>query len=269
MQSIETGESNILKCSEQCAGIVKATMERIWQFLAENPFSSIAEEIDFFRNVKPKFERHLIYYLNLYRIQSRLPPGTDQLKLEYLENQLRTLDHWMLEHEGFYEYYRSGSNFLDEFYFTRDRKNIHFSIEVDWVYSDQQLSTGYDYLISRMFACEDLIIFLNRYLEGIKEQQGRRPINGQVKEERRVGFIQTPFRAVEIYIVLKSLIDSGAIVNHNYKSFFELVVPGIANNNEKYFTASSLLKYSDKVTSESRENVKRLLQKMIRNIDNY
>ena len=57
--------------------------------------------------------------------------------------------------------------------------------------------------------------------------------------------------------------------NENYKTLLEKTVPFIANKNQKGFSPQSFCKYSDKVDPESKETVKRFLQRMIRNIDRY
>lgn len=82
-------------------------------------------------------------------------------------------------------------------------------------------------------------------------------------------FIHTPFKGVEVYLFLRSLIDSDAITNHTYSSFFEMLAPFIHNKQQKGFVSTSMIKYSDKIDDNSKDNVKRLLQKMIRNIESY
>jgi hypothetical protein len=78
-----------------------------------------------------------------------------------------------------------------------------------------------------------------------------------------------PFKGSEIYLLEKAFIDAGGSPNENYKTLLEKTVPFIANKNQKGFSAQSFCKYSDKVDPESKETVKRFLQRMIRNIDSY
>ncbi len=81
--------------------------------------------------------------------------------------------------------------------------------------------------------------------------------------------VHVPFRGTEIYLLHKSFIDSGGAPAETYKSLFEKTGANLANKNQKGFSTESLQKCSDKVDYEARENVKRFLQKMIRNIDSY
>jgi hypothetical protein len=82
-------------------------------------------------------------------------------------------------------------------------------------------------------------------------------------------FIQLPFKGSEIYLLHKSFIDSGGAPNEIYKSLLEKTASYLANKTTKGFSAESLVKYSDKVDPESKDNVRRFLQKMIRNVDSY
>lgn len=82
-------------------------------------------------------------------------------------------------------------------------------------------------------------------------------------------FVHVPFRGTEIYLLHKAFIDSGGAAGETYKSLFEKTGGHLTNNNQKGFSIMSLQKNSDKVNYEVKDNVKRFLQKMIRNIDSY
>ena len=82
-------------------------------------------------------------------------------------------------------------------------------------------------------------------------------------------FIHLSFKGPEIYLLHKAFVDSGGTPTETYKSLLEKTCSGISNKNQKGFSAESLKKASDKVEPVSKENVKRFLQRMIRNIESY
>ena len=93
-----------------------------------------------------------------------------------------------------------------------------------------------------------------------------------IKETGRLepmDFVHVPFRGAEIYLLHKAFIDSGGAANENYKSLLEKTVNKISNKTQKGFSVQSFCKYSDKVDPEAKDNVKRFLLRMIRNIDSY
>ena len=82
-------------------------------------------------------------------------------------------------------------------------------------------------------------------------------------------YVHVTFKGSEIYLLNKAFIDAGGAPHENYKTMLEKVVPHLANKTQKGFSAQSFCKFSDKVDPETKDNVKRFLQKMIRNIDSY
>jgi hypothetical protein len=99
-------------------------------------------------------------------------------------------------------------------------------------------------------------------------------LNANIKSTRHIerssqDFVSVPFKGSEIYLLHKAFIDAGGSPNENYKTLLEKTVPSIANKTQRGFSAQSFCKYSDKVDPESKDNVKRFLQRMIRNIDSY
>jgi hypothetical protein len=81
--------------------------------------------------------------------------------------------------------------------------------------------------------------------------------------------VHVPFKGTEVYLLHKAFIDAGGAPSETYKSLLEKTASQLGNKNQKGFSVESLQKNSDKVDYESKENVKRFLQKMIRNIDSY
>lgn len=84
-----------------------------------------------------------------------------------------------------------------------------------------------------------------------------------------LSIVHVPFKGAEIYLLHKAFIDSGGAPGETYKSLFDKTASHLANKNQKGFSSENLQKCSDRVDPEARENVKRFLQKMIRNIDNF
>jgi len=116
-----------------------------------------------------------------------------------------------------------------------------------------------------------LIEQMNQWIEEEIKFLESDPIqNGTIKSiETEKIYVHVPFKGSEIYLVHKAFIDSGGAPGETYKSLFEKTASHLTNKNQRGFSTESLQKNSDKVDYEAKENVKRFLQKMIRNIDSY
>ncbi len=114
----------------------------------------------------------------------------------------------------------------------------------------------------------DIVITL---LQSIKEEMTlvNASIHDKVQENGHQRMVHVPFRGAELYLLHKSFIDAGGAPHENYRTLLEKIVPYISNKTQKGFSVQSFCKYSDKVCPEAKDNVKRFLQRMIRNIDSY
>lgn len=107
-----------------------------------------------------------------------------------------------------------------------------------------------------------------QYLNSINNGNGSHSVEGPQPAHAKE-LLHLPFKGAEIYLLHKAFIDAGGAPSEIYKTLLEKTAPYLANKTQKGFSAESLCKYSDKVTPEVKDDVKRFLQKMIRNIDSY
>jgi len=114
---------------------------------------------------------------------------------------------------------------------------------------------------------EQINHWIEEEIKFLKEANVQNETTQPVEKEKV--YIHVPFKGAEIYLLHKAFIDSGGAPGETYKSLFEKTATHLTNKSQKGFSSESLQKNSDKINYESKENVKRFLQKMIRNIDSY
>ncbi|WP_310560702.1 RteC domain-containing protein [Flavobacterium sp.] len=86
------------------------------QFLKDKTMS-LDSEIDFFKNIKPKFTSLNIYHNTIFKIETKMPNGGEKITKKYLNNELKKLKRFFDNNLDFYNYHRTGSSFLDFKYF--------------------------------------------------------------------------------------------------------------------------------------------------------
>ena len=118
-----------------------------------------------------------------------------------------------------------------------------------------------------MEECSPMVSLLEAILTELKSLNNgfHKGVNGHSLPD----YVHVTFKGSEIYLLSKAFIDAGGAPHENYKTMLEKFVPHLANKTQRGFSAQSFCKFSDKVDPETKENVKRFLQKMIRNIDSY
>src|SRR5690606_19505667 len=156
---IHNKEENILS---QSKGLIDEAYEitlylqdllfSVKKLITEEGFKNDAEEIHFFRTIKPQILGKLIYYNKVYRIETTCPVSNGKMYYSYFSSQLTNLKREYVEHicnSDFYRYYRSGRTDRDHTYFKRGNINYHDGLNSIVFEIDSSFSTFYDYKVAR------------------------------------------------------------------------------------------------------------------------
>ncbi|CAG5083050.1 RteC domain-containing protein [Parvicella tangerina] len=155
---------DILKLSEVCTQYSEITIGRLRKKFLEQDQVTVAEEINFFKNIKPLFVSRLIYHINVYNIETNRPNGSIKIKRKYLQLELNKLKNYFDENLEFYRYYRTGSNYLDHKYFVRGKQDIRLSLDAHVYELDPEFCTSHDFKISTILANDLLQVHLENEL---------------------------------------------------------------------------------------------------------
>lgn len=162
---------SIINQSERSIDIILQSIDSLKGHLIANPFANIAEEILFFKQIKPKFTSRLIYNVELLKIEGKRPIGSFKTQQKYLMRQLSKLEYFFEDNVEFYQYYRSGNTFLDEKYFVRNVFDIRLHHDTYVFDYDSSFSTSHDFKVARIIAHELLRNYLNSSLMELEQNK--------------------------------------------------------------------------------------------------
>src|SRR5690606_29448221 len=91
-------------------------LEQLRTFAVAYDFTQ-AEEIEFFKVIKPQFVSKLLYFQDLYHIEINKPFGGRKDVKKYFQQELAKLKMYSSYNCDFFKYMRSGSDYLDNKYF--------------------------------------------------------------------------------------------------------------------------------------------------------
>ncbi|HBL34647.1 MAG TPA: RteC protein [Porphyromonadaceae bacterium] len=157
---IESSDSNILKKSLDASHVLAGAFDKLKKFILSYEFQSEAEEINFFKEIKPKFCYRLIYYRKLYNIEMNRPVAAVCRQKEYLHEELDTIHKYTNKRLDFVRYYRSGSTHLDSLYFLRGRIDTEQYLETFYYELDQKFSTNCDFKVAKILSNDMLQAYL-------------------------------------------------------------------------------------------------------------
>jgi len=178
-------------------------MTELKTFLADYVFKDVAEEIYFFKELKPKFYCKLIYYVRLFEIETERPIGPARTQRKYLNKCITSIKRYTHDNSGFYKYYRSGAAYLDADYFTREKYDIMIGFDLSYFDCDQSFCTNHDYTVATLLANELLITYLDAELLKLKGEQTN--LKSSVSEEFGLNWGDTKAAFIELLYGLQTL----------------------------------------------------------------
>ena len=137
---------------EECFNICNHAVMTLHDLVKEKGFADHQEEIQFFKELKPKFTSLLRYYILLYNHHLFKPAECNECA-QYLERSLHVLKRSDDNPGGFFTN-ESGSDHFDQQYFIRKDENC--------------INTPGEIIISDRMARESLAEYIQKELEGMR-----------------------------------------------------------------------------------------------------
>jgi hypothetical protein len=141
-------------------------------------FKEVAEEIVFFKEIKPGMFSQLNFYTAVLTIRSNMPLGPQKLMEAYLESELDSIHAFYQHNRELVSYYRQGNTGLDEKYFCRLSIDTKLSLGLLATEPDDFFSTGFDKKLARLMAYEQLQQWLEAELALLRADKGPILMNG-------------------------------------------------------------------------------------------
>ncbi|RYZ88035.1 MAG: tetracycline regulation of excision, RteC [Moraxellaceae bacterium] len=136
--------------------------------IVTHEFTSEDSEIDFFRDVKPRFVACFLFWQKRYQIEAELPASYKKVSRNYYKKQLAKLKSAFDDNLDFYRYYRSGNTHLDRHYFTRGGAETLQYGEPSIIELDTRTSTLAGHKVAQLLANEMLGKYLGEKLDSLK-----------------------------------------------------------------------------------------------------
>ena len=127
---------------------IRQLITELKQFTITYVFRDTQEEIRFFKEIKPVLLSQYFYYKRIFALVLFDSFRDRRSRIDNYYRILQKLQNFARKHQAFYEYCMSGSTYLDNTYFIRNRQNL------SGVDQDEKFTTGYDKILSKVLAHE-------------------------------------------------------------------------------------------------------------------
>ncbi len=140
-------EMDLVARAHKALVVLASLLQELKEFVSQYQFEDQAEEIHFFKRLKPLFLSQYFFYARIVELKTDEPSALSEgIQPFYLE-ELERIQKFMHRHAEFIHYCLSESTHMDDKYFVRG-----FVPEWDFV-TDRTFSTLYDERMAQMLGC--------------------------------------------------------------------------------------------------------------------
>lgn len=218
---IEIEIDNQVKKCENAIGIILKSIDVIKKFISKSNFQTDYEEIIFFKEIKPQFTSKLIFYNMIYKIEMKKPNGGNRILKKYYLNELLKLKAFFDNELEFYQYYRSGSTYLDYKYFQRGKFDIKLALDSYYFEADTTFSTSHDFKVAKILANDLIQLYLENQLIMIENKDNNE--KSQRKPNIKMIWTGSKVALIELMYALhtEGVFNNGAADLKDIADYFE------------------------------------------------
>ena len=215
-------DDQIKKC-EQAITVILKSINELKKAATKTNFKSKSEEIQFFKEVKPLFTSKLIYFNLVYRIEMKKPNGGNKILKKYYNNELLKLKAFFDNELEFYQYFRSGSTYLDYKYFLRGEFDIKLALDSYYFESDMSFATSHDFKVATILANDLIELYIENQLIMLENKENTE--KSQRKPNVKMTWTGSKVALVELMYALhtEGVFNNGAADLKEIAEYFEHV----------------------------------------------
>ena len=213
-------DDQIKKC-EQAITVILKSINDLKKAATKTNFKSKSEEIQFFKEIKPQFTSKLIYFNRVYKIEMKKPNGGNKILKKYYNNELLKLKAFFDNELEFYQYFRSGSTYLDYKYFLRGEFDIKLALDSYYFESDMSFATSHDFKVATILANDLIELYLENQLLMLENNENSE--KSQRKPNVKLTWTGSKVALIELIYALhtEGVFNNGAADLKDIAEYFE------------------------------------------------
>eukprot|EP01035_Chromulina_nebulosa_P052052 gene52052-70946_t len=141
LDNIRRNEADLLRMAAASVGAVKKSALTLREYVLDTGFDTEQEEMYFFRETKPRFYRHLIYFSKITQVELGRPSGGMRPLRKFLYREQDRLAYFFKKYKDLYRYLRSGASYMDRKFFLRKENGAVPPPELEGIDKDPQFTT--------------------------------------------------------------------------------------------------------------------------------
>lgn len=214
---------SLSKKAKQSIPLCIKALEELKLIVHKSGFKSKQDEIHFFKDFKPNISAKLLYFIQIFNIESKRPIGTDKQVKKYFTNHLKIINAFKSANITFYKYYQSEGEYLDEKFFIRNDFNLHLILEPSTLNFDVSFNTSHDQKVAQIIANHLLNEYLQAQINKLERNLFAEMAPPQVKDNNKLKWTDTKTALMELIYAIHASgsVNNGKVDVKEIAAFFE------------------------------------------------
>lgn len=198
----KTSNNTYLKQANLGILLCQKTLNTLKTYLQSHNFEASHQEINFFKNIKVKPMRHLIYFIEVRSCEIQIPKIGKNYQDKFLNQQLRKTNEFFEKNTEIVLYKNQDCTHFDEYYFTREHQQPLYFENSYFYLNDPVFNTYCDVLWAKI---EGFYLYMD-YLKERKKQVKNSHINSLTDSYNKhsLEWVSSKAAAVELIYALHS-----------------------------------------------------------------
>lgn len=182
-------DDNLIRISEKALVHIDAAIRKIKDLISPHTFDSVAEEVYFFKRLKPQISYQFIYFSTILELESNKPNVGNKILKKYYEAEQEKLRSFYDKNSEFYSYYTRDATYLDHKYFVRNSYDLKMKLSSEYYNLDASFTTAKDHLLAKFIAYGHYEDYLKRQIDKLSDISTR-TLSPLVWSGSKVGLIE-------------------------------------------------------------------------------
>ena len=170
LEQLQYSVSDLNRLSNQAIQLISKTLRLLRKAVQNRGFETSADEIHFFKHIKPQVTGHLIFYRQLFDIEAKRIVSSDEEVEWYITEKKKVFNLLMKDSIEFVYYYQNKYTHMDKQYFIRDVYRVPLPYQNTDALHDPEFTTPYDHIAAKLIAKDMFYKFLLKPLQKSTEE---------------------------------------------------------------------------------------------------
>lgn len=156
LKAIARENDNEVEVAEKSIMYLDGTIRKLKNLLSRFQFDCVADEIHFFKNIKPLFTSRFMYYAKVVEVEASKPCVEENCIKKHYKSFLKEIQEFYRLHAHFIKYINQEATHWDTRFFLRNQHDIKAGLALNLYDFDELFTTSHDGILSQIWAYREL-----------------------------------------------------------------------------------------------------------------